>query len=105
MPCTSSSLFNSATSSSSSSSVVEEASRCKRLSIPTRSQAAKGGGDRANRGASADGRGAAGDPSDPTSFQGRDKLRASGQSDAAVPAKYRKRVGEYFQRVADEIGQ
>jgi hypothetical protein len=72
---------------------------------PTRSQAAKGGGGKADRGGSADGRGAAGNPGDPAAFEGSEKLRASGRSDAAVPAKYRKRVGEYFQRVADEIGQ
>jgi hypothetical protein len=32
------------------------------------------------------------------------KSRASGESDAAVPVKYRKQVGDYFQRVADELG-
>jgi len=73
--------------------------------LPTRSLTAKGGGGKADRGGSADGRGAAGNPGDPSGFDGTEKLRASGQSDAAVPAKYRKRVGEYFQRVADEIGQ
>lgn len=32
------------------------------------------------------------------------KSNASGASDASVPAQYRQRVGEYFQRVADELG-
>lgn len=33
------------------------------------------------------------------------RLRATGQSDSVVPAQYRRRVGDYFQRVADEIGE
>ena len=36
---------------------------------------------------------------------GADRLRASGQSDASVPPEYRRRVSEYFQRVADELEQ
>jgi hypothetical protein len=31
-------------------------------------------------------------------------LRASGGSDAAIPLRYRRQVGRYFQRVADELG-
>jgi len=31
------------------------------------------------------------------------RLRASGGSDAAVPLRYRRQVGRYFQRVADEL--
>jgi len=32
-------------------------------------------------------------------------LRAQGENDPAVPPQYRKRVGEYFRRVADELEQ
>jgi hypothetical protein len=32
------------------------------------------------------------------------RLRASGGSDAAIPLRYRRQVGRYFQRVADELG-
>ena len=31
-------------------------------------------------------------------------LNASGTSDAAVPARYRSRVEQYFQRIAEETG-
>lgn len=31
-------------------------------------------------------------------------LRASGANDAAVPLRYRRQVGRYFQRIADELG-
>ncbi len=33
------------------------------------------------------------------------RLRASGGGDAPVPAQYKRRVGEYFQRVSDELDQ
>ncbi len=32
-------------------------------------------------------------------------MQASGESDVAVPPQYKRKVGEYFQRVADELGQ
>jgi hypothetical protein len=32
------------------------------------------------------------------------RLQGSGASEAAVPAQYKQKVGEYFQRVADELG-
>ncbi len=32
-------------------------------------------------------------------------VRAGGAGEAAVPLPYRRRVGEYFQRIADELGQ
>jgi hypothetical protein len=31
-------------------------------------------------------------------------LRAAGGTDAAVPLRYRRQVGRYFQRIADELG-
>jgi hypothetical protein len=33
------------------------------------------------------------------------KQQASGQADAPVPAQYKKRVGDYFQRVSDELSE
>jgi len=33
-----------------------------------------------------------------------DALRAAGQAQTTIPANYRRRVADYFQRVADEIG-
>jgi hypothetical protein len=72
--------------------------------IPSRSQAA---GTR--RGASASGPGTPGSANGtPGQSGGRvdsGKLQASGESDVAVPSQYRQKVGEYFQRVADELGQ
>ncbi len=32
------------------------------------------------------------------------KLSATGGADAAIPLRYRRQVGRYFQRVADELG-
>ena len=36
---------------------------------------------------------------------GADRFRAAGESDILVPPQYRQKVGAYFQRVADELGQ
>ena len=67
--------------------------------MPTRSQAAKGAAAaKSDREASADGPGTRAIPVTPQVSTGTKSYRASGQSDAAVPAKYRKRVGEYFQQ-------
>jgi hypothetical protein len=33
------------------------------------------------------------------------KLEASGQGDAPIPPQYKQRVGDYFQRVEDELSQ
>ncbi len=33
------------------------------------------------------------------------ELRAAGQGDAEVPVRYRRRVGAYFRRIADELGE
>jgi hypothetical protein len=74
--------------------------------MPRRSQTSQQGqGGKADRGALSDGRGAGSDPSDPTGLQPAEKTKATGESDAMVPSQYRRRVGEYFQRVADELGE
>jgi hypothetical protein len=74
--------------------------------IPTRGQwAANSSGGQANRGISSDGRGGPDDNSDPSAVGSAGKTKTTGESDAAVPAQYRRRVGEYFQRVADELGE
>jgi hypothetical protein len=72
--------------------------------IPTRGQwAANSRGGQANRGISSDGRGGPDDKTDPSAVGTIGKTKTSGESDAAVPPEYRRRVGEYFQRVADEL--
>jgi len=43
-------------------------------------------------------------PGGPGSAQGSKPPGAMGTADAAIPAPYRRRVAEYFQRVADETG-
>lgn len=37
-------------------------------------------------------------------FESRNALNASGTGEAVVPLRYRRKVGRYFQRIADEIG-
>jgi hypothetical protein len=67
------------------------------------SEARSGAGpDRGLPGAGRDGQPGEGEPG---AYDAKGRLNASGQSDAAVPERYRKRVGEYFQRVADELGE
>ena len=49
-----------------------------------------------------------GDPSgldNPTGYLSSGRLKAAGESGAHVPAQYRTKVGQYFQRVADELGE
>jgi HAMP domain-containing protein len=72
-------------------------------SIPLRGQeSARAGGGHAQRGIGD--RSPAGEAQPGAgSGSGEDRLRASGQSDAAVPPEYRRRVNDYFQRVADEL--
>lgn len=72
--------------------------------IPSRSQA---GGRRSGRSAAgpSGGGNANGGATDAGGQAGIGKLQASGESDVAVPPQYKQKVGEYFQRVADELGQ
>jgi hypothetical protein len=72
--------------------------------LPTRGQwAANSSGGQAKRGISSDGRGGPNDNNDPSAIGSIGKTKTTGESDAAVPPEYRRRVGEYFQRVADEL--
>lgn len=74
---------------------------------PTRASWAKSGGGRKSGpgGAGGDDALANDDADDATRYGEGGRLRATGQSDSVVPAQYRRRVGDYFQRVADEIGE
>lgn len=73
---------------------------------PTRATWAKSGSGRRRDGGGAGDQAGADPDADPADRAGEiDKLRATGQSDTVVPARYRRRVGDYFQRVADEIGE
>ncbi|MDB5172541.1 MAG: smc 7, partial [Phycisphaerales bacterium] len=73
--------------------------------IPMRGKESRAAGGKAQRGASGDGTGPDGGPGNAGGANSDGRLHASGQSDAAVPARYKRRVGEYFQRVADELGE
>ena len=46
-----------------------------------------------------------GGPKQPGDGSASGHLNASGQSDAAVPDRYKRRVGEYFERVANELDE
>jgi hypothetical protein len=65
----------------------------------------KSGGGRAEKGASTDGRGGLDDKGNPMGVDASAKGRAAGEADATVPVNYKRRVGDYFRRVADEIGK
>jgi polyhydroxyalkanoate synthesis regulator protein len=58
--------------------------------------------NRSGRGPRSPGRALGGSGDGPLEAPGH--LRASGGSDAAIPLRYRRQVGRYFQRVADELG-
>jgi hypothetical protein len=74
--------------------------------IPLRgNESARSGSGHADHGVGIDGQGRP-VPGDPGSeFSGSNRLAGSGQSEAAVPDRYKRRVGEYFQRVSDELDQ
>ena len=42
---------------------------------------------------------------DASAYASDDQLKAAGAGEAVVPLRYRHRVGRYFQRIADEIGE
>lgn len=72
--------------------------------LPVRGKESRAGGGHAQHGTSADGRGN-GVPGAPGDANVENRLKASGQSGAAVPDRYKRRVGEYFQRVSDELDE
>ncbi len=75
-------------------------------SFPTRSdRASMGHGGRADHGFSTESKGATPDNMQPIAVGADGKTRTEAASDAAIPPQYRQQVGEYFQRVADELGE
>lgn len=64
----------------------------------------RGGGGRSDKGVAGDGRGGMTDRGNPGDIGVGGKGTSTGESDATVPAAYKRRVGDYFRRVADEIG-
>jgi len=71
--------------------------------IPMHGEESNGGGGDADHGAASDEHGSPDGTGNPAGAGFNGKQHASGQSDAPVPAQYKKRVGEYFQRVSDEL--
>ena len=65
---------------------------------------AGGRGGRRLAGAGAPGSRQGPDRANPGGLDSTGRLQASGAADAAVPSQYKRKVGEYFQRVADELG-
>ena len=68
-------------------------------------KAAKAGTGRSTPGAMTGGSAQPGDEGDPSGLGTGGRLKAAGESGVNVPARYKKKVGEYFQRVADELGE
>jgi hypothetical protein len=74
-------------------------------SLPRMSrQSGKNGNARNAQGSATGGAGNPTDPNDPNGFRAAGRMQAAGESGANVPAVYRKKVGAYFERVADELG-
>jgi hypothetical protein len=73
--------------------------------LPTRSQQARSGGGKADRGMSSDGRGQDNNDGRANAVDLSGKSRTVGEADVIVPVRYKRRVGEYFQRVNDELGE
>jgi hypothetical protein len=67
-------------------------------------QSGKNGSARNAQGSAVSGAGQPTDPNDPNGFRPGGRMQAAGESGANVPAVYRKKVGAYFERVADELG-
>jgi hypothetical protein len=74
--------------------------------IPLRGEESAGqaGGD-ADHGITSNPNGTPDDSNNPEGGGTNGRQHASGQSDAPVPPQYKKRVGDYFQRVSDELSQ
>jgi hypothetical protein len=68
-------------------------------------KASKSDGGKAEKGVSTDGRGGLDDKGNPLGVDASAKGRTAGEADANVPVQYKRRVGDYFRRVADEIGE
>jgi hypothetical protein len=72
--------------------------------MPMRASASKSGDGRAQQGIGSRSDGKA-DNDNPDGNANASGTQAQGENDPAVPPQYRKRVGEYFRRVADELEQ
>jgi hypothetical protein len=72
--------------------------------LPTRSTPGGGGGGQNGKGSTMDASGGT-DTGDAMTADALGKNRSAGEAAAAVPPQYRRRVGDYFRRVADELGE
>ncbi len=73
--------------------------------IPLISSQSSGGGGEADRGLASSANGSPNGLANPDAAGAQGKLEASGAGDAPIPPQYKQRVGEYFQRVEDELSQ
>jgi hypothetical protein len=73
-------------------------------SLPKMSKSSKNAGGRAQQAGGAHSEGQTPDSEDPSATDGAARMKAVGASDTVVPPRYKRKVGEYFQRVADELG-
>lgn len=73
--------------------------------IPSRARAGGAHSGRNVNGPAAGGNADGGNRGDTGGAISNGKFEASGDSDVAVPPQYKQKVGEYFRRVADELGQ
>jgi hypothetical protein len=74
-------------------------------SIPLLSSESRGGGGHADHGIASRDEGAPNGHENPDSTGGQSRLRATGAGAESVPPQYKKQVGEYFQRVDDELAE
>ncbi len=72
--------------------------------LPTRASMARGGNGHDNRPSSSDGNANPDEDRDPSHAAPNARSRVAGETGAAIPPEYKRRVGAYFQRVADELG-
>jgi hypothetical protein len=73
--------------------------------IPLISPQSGGGGGQADRGLASSANGSPNGLENPDAAGAEGKQQASGGADAPIPPQYKQRVGEYFQRVEDELSQ
>ena len=72
-------------------------------SLPRMSKPSQAKGGRGDQGGADRSGGTSPDADDPSATESTDRTKAAGASDTAVPPRYKRKVGEYFQRVADEL--
>jgi hypothetical protein len=73
--------------------------------IPLISPQGGGGGGQADRGLATSANGSPNGLENPDAAGAEGKQEASGGADAPIPPQYKQRVGEYFERVEDELSQ